>query len=702
MNSFPTPAVRVPRRWPNDLTRVGDCRFGESVSHGRRCAPAGRILDPDAPNATTARGIQVFRHSHPAVLPTWGARVVVSCLLSIATAKAEDPASAGRAVFQDGFEQQLSWRAWPGGRQSGRIVPGGPDRGAGALGLGSGPKPILYVYIDVLEHTRYTVSFWLKGRDLAGRFGLNLNFNRKGGGNGSAGRETVPMPIPGRKGEWTQLRASFVTPPAAVTLQLGLDLTHMSGEVWLDDVIVREDEVLRGPQHLVPFLKTTMPKVAADRAAFLFSASADHVASASPDMPSMIAFKTINGGHKPRLFLDLPCGFELLSGIRYLTISPPAQIRRGEQAFARYTVTQSRPGGWFRLFWATSLAPGETTSAFYWAEWDGGRQEETRLPVEIVSIPAVSPPRRLTTYLSVPCDLAAAWPDYGHYCRLGLNTLDIWPYTRDRSAWAIRILDNVMRKTEGKGIALGAWPGEWWWREARSKDTDAQAVLIDGGKTESLCPSYRGPHFREVVEHGTFLVDREVFLHVFDPEIYRDGDRICFCQRCQNAFEAYWAEHHPQTPFLTPAAFEQEPEKHPEHHAAWAGFKAALYAGCSRTTRGGSVSTWNDSGPGNASSSWPSRPTTKTGIRSSATRTSAIPQFTPSRSRTLWPLRTASTWSRRWSIPTSTPRTDRTTCSWAGKMSEPGVASSARGHALLPSSVPDSRSTLTTATSLHA
>lgn len=498
------------------------------------------------------------------------------CLLVVPVSAAED--SARRVFFEDGFEEPTTWRTWPGGRQRGEIVAEAPRRGATCLKLHSGPKPVLYVYIKVRQHTRYTASFWLKSKDSSGRFGLNLNFNRKGGGNGSAGKRSLPLDMPKEQDGWKLVEASFTTPPATGVLQLGLDFTRTSGEVWLDDVTVDEVEILRGPQRLVPFLKTTTPKVAADRAVFLFTTSADHTASASPDMPSMITFKNFGKIHKPRLVLDLPNGFRLLNGIRYLTVSPPTPIVREGKAFSRYIVSQSRPAGWFRLFWTTSLAPDTTTSVFYWAEWDGGRQEERRLPVEIVAIPSVSPPKHLITYLSVPCDLAIAWPNYGQYRAMGLNTLDIWPYTRNREDWAIRMLDEVTRRARAKEITVGAWPGEWWWREARTQDVDAQAMLVDGKRCERLCPSYRGSHYRSVLDHGMFLADKGIGLHVFDPEIYRHGDDICFCPRCQKLFKSYWEQHHPQVPFVSPTEFERMPEKYPEQHVAWGEFKTGQHA----------------------------------------------------------------------------------------------------------------------------
>ena len=338
-------------------------------------------------------------------------------------------------------------------------------------------------------------------------------------------------------------------------------------------------KITKGPQSFIKPLITTTPTLPPGRSGFLFTDNIQHIAYVSSDMPTMISFKCINPEHKPYLFLEIPEEIKLLSGMRNISFLNVEKTERQGRSYNRYKILVGDPAGWIRLFWSTTLNPGEKFKGYYWAEWDKGRQKEQELPIETINIKKIRPPKKLFIYLSIPSDLAAEWPDYNDFCSLGFNTLDFWPYTRNGSLWGMSLLETILTKTKDKNITLAAWPGEWWWPEAQKNDPDAQAVLITGEKTQILCPSYRGSHFKELVEHGKFLIDKKIMLHVFDPEIYRDAEKICFCSRCKNGFKEFLKKNYPKISYIDPMVFEKKSDIYPDLHTSWLDYKSSLYAG---------------------------------------------------------------------------------------------------------------------------
>lgn len=498
-------------------------------------------------------------------------------------------ASVGADAFHAGFEKAKELHAWPAGSRF-EIDSSVAHDGAASLKVATG-TPVVYLYVPLKPEVKYRAQFWQRCEDVARRIKLNLNFNRKLGGTGSAGNIVFDIPPCAKAGAWSQASVVFVAPPETATCQFGFSFPKPAkGAIWVDDLSISEtnDAVTpqkaapAGPQSsqmLVPAITTRLPAVPAASAAFLFSDNASGTAYASPDIASMISFRCINAKHAPALYMDLPPEVSLFGGMRNVSLPAREPVQRNGGAYVRWKVVFKNPGGWIRLFWKTTLSAGKKATGYYWAEWAGGKQPEQELPIQVIAVRKTRPPRALTTFISVPSDLAAEWPDYADFTGVGFNTLDFWPYTHDRSPWGMELFERILKHTKNTGIRLAAWPGDWWWSEAIKHDKTALAVPLDGAKGAMLCPSYRGEWFDKLVEHGKFLADRGVLFHVFDPEIYREGTRICFCDRCLAGFRAHLRERHSLATAADPTVFEKFPAQHPAEHALWQDYKTMLYAG---------------------------------------------------------------------------------------------------------------------------
>ena len=80
------------------------------------------------------------------------------------------------------------------------------------------------------------------------------------------------------------------------------------------------------------------------------------------------------------------------------------------------------------------------------------------------------------------------------------------------------------------------------------------------------------------IEKGKQLIDYGITLHVFDPE-RSDGEKICFCLRCIEAFRQFLKDNYPNLTWRDPRQFMLDRSKNPDHYHAWIHFKAHQYAG---------------------------------------------------------------------------------------------------------------------------
>ena len=180
--------------------------------------------------------------------------------------------------------------------------------------------------------------------------------------------------------------------------------------------------------------------------------------------------------------------------------------------------------------------------------------------------------------VSMPNDFYSEYPDVAGLRRCGFNSLDIWTYLSDDEIdWGAPLLDATREKAKKAGIGEIVWIREWWWHNAR-KEPDGMAELIDGKKVDSmLCLSYRGKWYQALIDQGKYLIDRGLYFHSTDPEMYGEGSKICFCESCKKRFGDYLKKKAADVAYEDPAIFEKNPEQYAELHRLWNAFKCWSY-----------------------------------------------------------------------------------------------------------------------------
>ncbi|MFW5798271.1 MAG: hypothetical protein ACOCXX_01325, partial [Planctomycetota bacterium] len=117
-------------------------------------------------------------------------------------------------------------------------------------------------------------------------------------------------------------------------------------------------------------------------------------------------------------------------------------------------------------------------------------------------------------------------------------------------------------------------------RDARSRDIDG--YYISGGKGFQISPTYRGKMFEAMLADDIEVARRTgINWFAFDMEGYvlPRGEKACFHERSIAMFRDYLAKRHPKLKYVDPRVFEKDPEKYPELHRAWIGFKDHAFAG---------------------------------------------------------------------------------------------------------------------------
>lgn len=179
--------------------------------------------------------LNLGKHSRAGMIPA----LMVVCLLVMA-----GPCMAGNLLSNGDFVHgDKAWTAWPQDEQVLKIDTHGGRTGEAAALLhpaASKNSATIYQYADLKGLHAYEMDFWYRPASrqsaTAGQLKLEINFNAKGGGNGSAGHWNTSIPLGSADGQWQHHRQIFAAPPDAVAAQVALTLENDKEGVWLDDV----------------------------------------------------------------------------------------------------------------------------------------------------------------------------------------------------------------------------------------------------------------------------------------------------------------------------------------------------------------------------------------------------------------------------------------------------------------------------------
>ncbi len=297
---------------------------------------------------------------------------------------------------------------------------------------------------------------------------------------------------------------------------------------------------------------------------FIFYASDyhQHEIYASPDTPSMIAFGQENRLAKPkarRLILDLPKGFRVYGGRNITEPIQESSLTIGGSDYARFGITISSDesrGSVTELIVSTTLQAPQTLKAYYATELEGEVRHQREIPLHIIAIPHLAPPKKMHTELFTLYGVLDAWPDDAAFGRIGLSdptpeymarVIHSGAFTKAR----VDFLRFTCADEEDRSVLIGGQPV-----------TRAHALS---------CPSARGKSFKAILDKGRRAIDLGVYEHIFDPE-RGDGDDVCYCTRCLKLFRDQWNAEG-GLKFMDPRVFMNEKKQYPAYHQAWTEFK---------------------------------------------------------------------------------------------------------------------------------
>ena len=332
-------------------------------------------------------------------------------------------------------------------------------------------------------------------------------------------------------------------------------------------------ETPNGVVTVMPPLTTKRPFLPRRQSGYAFASNIEQTAYVSADQSSMIHFMPVNPSHKPELYIAVPPEIKMQGAFRDLKVNPAGKYTHNGTEMDLYHVTMGPRKSKYTFFWRLekSLPEGTELEACYWGKWPKGQQAPQPLKIKVVSIPEAKPFKSVPVYYSMPNDFYAEYPDTEGLRRTGFNSDD------SERSWGEPLLKVSAEKAKKAGIAEIAWIREWWWDRGQ-KDPEGMAVLIDGKKVDDqLCLSYRGKWYQARIDQGKYLIDRGYYFQSTDPEMYRAGDKICFCEKCRNNFKKYLAEKAPNVSYVDPCVFEKNPKEHPELHKLWNAFKCWSY-----------------------------------------------------------------------------------------------------------------------------
>ncbi|MBI3919974.1 MAG: hypothetical protein HY318_01050 [Armatimonadetes bacterium] len=296
-----------------------------------------------------------------------------------------------------------------------------------------------------------------------------------------------------------------------------------------------------------------------------------------------------------RLILDLPKGIEIYSvGLYTCTFAGP-KARGPEPSlygndYHRFVVPYHclSPHGQLPLYLTTSLPPGQKKPGYYYLEWDGGKQATEQFGVRVYEKPRVAALKRFTAGLYLHVREEANLQDgtiledpnapriLADLRGLGLNTIligNVWQWRYEDLPRTVKLISQA--RQAGMEPALHV-SGLSTFQPQTAKET-AQAVTLDDKNDGSMCPSYRGPAYQNMIKiwgglakHGLYWIDND-----FEDWNYREYT-ICFCSRCKERFRQWLQTNHPAVPCRDPSEFEMRPGDFRELHQAWFEFKSTL------------------------------------------------------------------------------------------------------------------------------
>lgn len=327
-------------------------------------------------------------------------------------------------------------------------------------------------------------------------------------------------------------------------------------------------------------LTTKRPYLPRKKSGYALVSNIEKIAYTAYNTSSCIHFTPVNPRHKPVLYLALPKAIKLEGVFRWIDLQKNGSWQHNGEEFDLYCATPQPKASKYTFVWKLTrqLPAGTKLKGYYWGKYAKGEQAPQLLDIQVVDIPEVKGLAKLPVYWSMPGDFFAMLPEFDSIKKCGINHIDIWAYMNpDEAQWGSGNLAAIAPKAARSGIKQIAWIQEWWW--AQGQKSDGAAIMADGSKnTSQLCPSYRGEWYKKLIESGKMIIDRGIYFHSTDPEMYSKGDQLCCCRLCTDNFRKFLQQNHPELNFSTLPELAANPAANRLVYNAWRDFKTRQYA----------------------------------------------------------------------------------------------------------------------------
>jgi len=243
--------------------------------------------------------------------------------------------------------------------------------------------------------------------------------------------------------------------------------------------------------------------------------------------------------------IEMPAEVELVTPRPKPDERPATPFERDGRAWTRFELRKTpKSWGWpararktpffFQLAAGGTLPPD--AKAVFYAECDGVEPNRFEVEISTVEMPRVPPLKRLHVSLAWMGEhLQIGWPGFWEaWPALGFNAVSTFPrYWKNGKPGPSRVkfLDEARRR--GFKVVYNESPFHVMQnKHKKEKEIYSQ---FEGGKTGSLCPSYRGRFYKEEIERVADLFAASRADYVFyDIECWYNGAREADrCLRCR-------------------------------------------------------------------------------------------------------------------------------------------------------------------------
>ena len=429
--------------------------------------------------------------------------------------------------------------------------------------------------IELLPYATYLLSFQARKGENYLRSGMGLFIRIYNDGREVANQRFDESEL---GEEWQTVRKPLATGISG-TITVRIFLSSAAGEVFIDNLRVvpcsreRIIEILgTGYIDRVPYIPLKPGQAAAQGWGW-------KKISVSARIPSRVNFGIRENiaediwEKSKRLVLELPKEIEILS---------PGNIKAEDvgTGYKRYTLTGKAVSRYSGRTWWSYLLLGlrtplkQASTARFWVEWEGGRQETAEVDIQSLDIPVYPQPGKIITGTQNSPMLAQHYGEnYPAIMKsLGFNFMTYWALGAAANLLPEFKKNNIVVETEHSGVMV-------YDRKMMPDTKDAWSTDVQGNRVQVFDPLHRGEIFKK------FLSDVRSYGKAgfrgiqIDDEYYNDwrGINIDMSERTKKRWRKWLKTNRPDLTYVEPEVLYDDPLNYEEQYQAWWLFRASLF-----------------------------------------------------------------------------------------------------------------------------